>query len=145
MHWPKQLTVCMCTFDFYKQNKKLSSTSSQKDHIIDSLFMFSIYNTEMNDTSTKQTLLFSFNTDINEHRYKDTQTRSQSKTNYRLNFQSYLKSRTAIACPALQKQKLGNETTTATKVTKTCSLSLWKCLLLFLEVPFLFLLFSKGE
>ncbi len=100
--------------------------------------MFSIYNTEMNDTSTKQTLLFSFNTDINEHRYKDTQTRSQSKTNYTLHFQSYLESRTAIACPALQKQNLGRETTTATKVTKTCSLSLWKCLLLlFLEVPFL--------
>lgn len=61
---------------------------TQKDHIIDSLFMFSIYNTEMNNTSTKQTLLFSFNTDINEHRYKDTQTRSQSKTNYTLHFQS---------------------------------------------------------
>lgn len=65
--------------------------------------MFSIYNTEMNDTSTKQTILFSFNTDTNEHRYKDTQTRSQSKTNYTLHFQSYLESRTAIACPALQK------------------------------------------
>lgn len=77
--------------------------------------MFPIYNTEMNDTSTKQTLLFSLNTDINEHRYKGTQTRSQSKTSYTLHFQSYLESRTAIACPALQEIKTyGN----ATKVTK---------------------------
>lgn len=56
----------------------------------------------MNDTSTKQTLLFSFNTDINEHRYKDTQTQSRSKTSYQTSFP---KLRTAIACPALQERK----------------------------------------